>query len=154
MRWTHEFLGRIRGIVTVVIVIALIPRGGLVATLQAATPPAQSTYQSSGSPSPDEAHRVVMNLGVGRYVAVKLSWGETVRGYIREIADDHFALLLDGFASPADIAYDDVRQLRPIPQLVLRPRAPSLSKIEQIVSVVALGSYLVTAFVVCHNKSC
>ena len=140
--------------VTAIIVIALVPSEGLMATLQAATPPAQSIYRSSGSPDPDEARRVVMNLGVGRYVDVQLSSGLTVRGYIREIADDHFALLLDGFASPADIAYDDVRQLRPVPQLVLRPRAPSLSKIEQIVSVVAFGSFLVTAFVECHNKSC
>ena len=140
--------------VTAMIVIALVPSEDLMATLQAATPPAQSTYQSSGAPNPDEARRVVMNLRVGRYVDVQLSSGLTVRGYIREIADDHFALLLDGFASPADIAYDDVRQLRPIPQLVLRPRVPSLSKIETIVGYVAFGSYLVTAFVVCHNKSC
>ncbi len=119
-----------------------------------APPLGQSIYRSSGPPNPDQARRVVMNLRVGRYVDVQLSSGLTVRGYIREIADDHFALLLDGFASPADIAYDDVRQLRPIPQLVLRPRAPSLSKIETIVSVVAFGSFLVTAFVECHNKSC
>ncbi len=146
-----------RGIVTATIIIALVPCGNLAVTLQAAPPPAQSTYQSSRSPDPDEARRVVMNLGVGRYVAVKLSSGGTMRGYIREIADDHFALLLDGMAAPTDIAYGDVRQLRPIPQLVLRPRAPSLSKIEKIekvVGYVAFGSYLVTAFVVCHNKSC
>ena len=143
-----------RGIVTATIIIALAPYGNLAVTLQAATPPAQSTYQSSRSPDPDEARRVVMNLGVGRYVEVRLSSGGTMRGHIREIADDHFALLLDGFASPADIAYDDVRQLRPIPQLVLRPRAPSLSKIEKIVGYVAFGSFLVVAFVECHNKSC
>ena len=154
MRWTHEALDTIRGIVTAVIIIALAPCDCLVTTLRAATPPAQSTYQSSGSPSPDEAHRVVMNLGVGRYVAVKLSWGETVRGYIREIADDHFALLLEGMAAPADIAYDDVRQLRPIPQPVLRLQAPSLSKIARIVTWVALAAFFVTAFVECHNKSC
>ena len=143
-----------RGIVTATIIIALVSSGSLAVTLQAATPRAQSTYQSSRSPDPDEARRVVVNLGVRRYVDVQLSSGQTVRGYIREIADDHFALLLDGFASPADIAYDDVRQLRPFPQLVLRPRAPSLSKIEKIVGYVAFGSFLVVAFVECHNKSC
>lgn len=143
-----------RGIVTVVIVIALIACGGPVATLQAATPPAQSIYQSSGSPDPDEAHRVVMNLGVGRYVDVQLSSGLTVRGYIREIAADHFALLLDGFVTPADIAYDDVRQLRPIPQPVLRLRAPLPLKIEKVVGAAVMTGFLVFAFVVCHKKSC
>lgn len=155
MRWTHESLGTIRGVVTAFIIIALVPCGDFVATLQAATPPAaQSTDQSSGSPNADEARRVARNLGVGRYVDVQLSSGLAVRGYIREIADDHFALLLDGMAIPADIAYDDVRQLRPIPQLVLRSRAPSLLKIEKIVSGVVLAGFFVTAFVQCHNRSC
>ena len=157
MRWTHQALGTIKGTVTVIIIIALVPCEGLVATLQAATPPAQSTYQSSGSPDPDQARRVVMNLGVGRYVDVQLSSGLTVRGYIREIADDHFALLLDGFAVPADIAYDDVRQLRPIPQPVLRLRAPLPLKIEKVVSAALITGFLgflVMAFAECHNKSC
>ncbi len=132
----------------------LVPGEGLTATLQAATPPAQAIYQSSGSPNPDEARRVGMNLGVGRYVEVKLISSGTMRGYIRQIADDHFALLLDGMAAPTDIAYGDVRQLRPIPQLVLRPRAPSPVKIEKIVGWVVMGSFLVFAFVECHNKSC
>ena len=155
MRRTDESLGKIRGIVTAVIIIALVPCGDLVVTLQAATPqPAQSTYQASGSPNPDDVRRVVMNLGVGRYVDVQLSSGLTVRGYIRKIADDHFAVLLDGFAAPADIAYDDVRQLRPIPQPVLRSRQPLPLKIEKVVSVVLVTGFFVMAFVQCHNKSC
>ncbi len=154
MDWTHESLGTIRGIVTVIVVIALAPCGDLVATLQAATPPAQSTYRSSGSQNRDDARRVVMNLGVGRFVAVRLSSGQTVRGYIRDIAGDHFALLLDGMAAPTDIAYDDVRQLRPIPQPVLRSRTPLPVKIEQAASVVFFAGYLVTAFVVCSHRSC
>jgi hypothetical protein len=155
MRWTHESLGTIRGIVTVVVIIAVIPCGDLVATLQAATSqPAQSTYRSSGSPNPDEARRVVMNLGVGRYVDVQLRSGLTVRGYIRVSADDHFALLLDGMAVLADIAYDDVRQLRPIPQPVLRSRAPLHPEITKAVSVVLITGFFVMAFAQCHNKSC
>jgi hypothetical protein len=140
--------------VTAMIVIAVVPSEDLMATLQAATPPAQSTYQSSGAPNPDDARRVVMNLGVGRYVDVQLSSGLTVRGYIREIADDHFALLLDGFASPADIAYDEVRQLRPIPQPFLRPQVPLPLKIEKVVSVALIAGYFVMMFAVCHDKSC
>jgi hypothetical protein len=143
-----------RGILTVIIIIALAPCGDLVATLQAATPPAQSTYQSSGSPNADEARRVVTKLGVGRYVEVQLSSGPTVRGYIREIADDHFALLLDGFVAPADIAYDDVRQLRPIPQPALGLQTPLPLKIGKVVSVVAITGFFVMAWAVCHNKSC
>ena len=131
-----------RRVVMAILIISLIPCEGLMA--------AQVTRPSN----PDEVHRVVMDLGVGRYIAVKLSSRETVRGYIRASADDHFALLLDGMAAPTDIAYGDVRQLRPISQLVLRSRAPSLSKVEKIVSEVAFGSFLVMAFVECHNKSC
>ena len=73
------------------------------------------TYRSSGSPNPDEAHRVVSRLGVGEHVAVRLTSGETVRGHIRAIADDHFVLVLDRKAAPLDIAYGDVRQLGPNP---------------------------------------
>ena len=154
MRWTNEFVGKIiRGVVTPIIIV-LAPCGDMVATLQAATPPEQATYRSSGSPSPDATRRVVMNLAVGRYVDVQLSSGLTVRGYIREIADDHFALLLDGMAIPADIVYDDVRQLRPIPQPVLRFRAPLPLKIGKAVSVVLITGFFVMAFVECHNKSC
>jgi hypothetical protein len=95
-----------------------------------------------------------MDLGVGRYVAVTFSSGETLRGYIKATADDHFALLVDGWPAPGDIPYRDVQWVGPIPQLVLRPRAPSLWKIEKIVGYVAVGSFLVMAFVECHNKSC
>ena len=69
MRRTHESLGTIRGIVTVIIAIAVGPCGDLVATLHAATPPVQSTYGSPGSPGPDQVRRAVMNLGVGQYIA-------------------------------------------------------------------------------------
>ena len=153
MRWTHERLGTIRGFVTAIIVIIPVACGDLVATLHAATPP-QSTYQSSGSPDPDEARRVVMNLGVGRYAAVRLSSGGTERGYIRDIAGDHFALLLDGMAAPTDIAYDDVRQLRSIPQPVLRSRAPVPLKIAKAVSAVLIAGFFVMAVATCSHRSC
>ena len=130
MRWTHGFFGTIRGIVAVTIIIALFACGDLVAALQAATPPAQSTYRSTGAADPDEARRVVMYLGVGKHVMVKLSSGETVRGQIRGIADDHFVLRLEGSAAPADITYDDVRRLGPIPlQPVPQSRASTKRQI-------------------------
>ena len=139
MRCTHESLGTLRGIVAMIIVVVLIPCGDLVVTLQAATPPEQSTDRSSGSQNPHEARRTAMQLGVGRYVAVKLSSGETVRGYILDIADDHFALLLDGMAAPADVAYGDVRRLRPIPQPVPRSRAALRGKTGMIIAVAYFG---------------
>jgi hypothetical protein len=127
-------------IITAVIIITLVASGNVLA--------------SAGLPDSDQVHRVVTNIGVGRYVAVTFSSGETLRGYIKAIADDHFALLVDGWPAPGDIPYRDVQWVGPVPQLVLRARGPSLSKIETIVSAVAFGSFLVTAFVECHNKSC
>ncbi len=149
-----------RGIVTVIVIIALVPCGDLVATLQAATPPAQSTYQSSGSPNPDEVRRVVMNLGVGQHVAVTLRSGETVRGDVREIADDHFVLLLDRTTAPADIAYGDVRQLGPILQpVLLQPvpwwkRAPSKGVIVGIIVIAILEFVSYTVQGCSHTRAC
>ncbi len=92
-----------------------------------------------------------MNLGVGRYVAVKLSSGGTVRGYIRDIAGDHLALLPDGMAAPADIAYADVGQLRPMPQPVLRPRLPKIAK---VVAVVVVAGFIVARAAACGLTGC
>jgi len=149
MRWTHESLGKIRGIVAAIIIIALFPCGDLVATLQAATPPAQSTYRSTGSANPDEARRVVMNLGVGRHVVVTLSSGETVRGQIRQIADDHFVLLLDGSAAPADITYDDVRQLGAI---LLQPPSRAYN-ILRLIGVVIVVTFVILMYVACSGDT-
>lgn len=105
-------------VIAVLIVVSLIPCWDLVRTVQAAShadsKQAPSTYRSSGSPNPDEVHRVVERLGVGHHVAVKLTGG-TVRGHIREIAADHFVLLFDRGAGSHDIAYSDVRELGPNP---------------------------------------
>ena len=91
--------------------------------------------------SSDEARRVVMNLGVGQHVAVETRSGETLRGDIRAIADDHFALRVDGTSVLVDIAYGDVQWVGPVPQLVPRPsrapRAPSIGKTLGIIVVLA-----------------
>ena len=128
-------------IVTAIVVIALAAGGDVVA--------------SSGSQDDDLARRVVMNLGVGRYVEVTLSSGETERGYIHAIADDRFALLVDGMPAPADIAYGDLRQVRPIPQLVLRSTRSSLKRnvIAGIV-VLALAVLSYTVQGCSHTSAC
>ena len=133
-------------IVIAIIIIAVAPCADFVATLQAATPPPQSTYQLSGAPTPDEARRVVMALGVGQHVAVETRLGETLPGTIRVIADDHFVLLLDRSAAPASISYGEVRWVGPVPQLVPRPsrapRAPSIGKTLAIVGVLTYFGFM------------
>ncbi len=68
----------------------------------------------------DQARRVAIQL-IGQPVTVKLSSSATVRGQIRDIADDYFVLLLDRTEAPVNIAYRDVRQLGPILQPVPQP---------------------------------
>ena len=101
-------------IVAAVVILFLIPSGDLVAALQAASPPMQSTSRSSGSSNHAQARRIVMHLGVGQRAALKLTSGETLQGSIREIADDHFVLLLDQTSVLIVVAYDDVRQIGPV----------------------------------------
>jgi len=128
--------------VLTVIIIALVLCGNLVATLAAS--PAQSIYRSSGSPHPDEVRDVVMSLRVGQYVSVKLSSGEAVQGHIRDITDDQFVLLLDRRAAPVDIAYGDVRHLKPILEPVPLSPAPSRTKIVigvVVTAILAFASY-------------
>jgi hypothetical protein len=100
---------------------------------------------SPGSPDSDQVHRVVMDLGVGRHVAVTLSSGETLRGVIRAVADDHFVLLGDGLPAPVDIAYGDVQWVGPVPQLVPRvSHAPRIGKTLATIAVVAyFGMFMV-----------
>ena len=88
-------------------------------------------------------HRVLMNLGIGGYVAVKSSSGERMRGHIRAIADDHFALLVDGTTVPADINYRELQWVVPVPELVPRvSRVPSLGKTLAIVGAVAYFGFM------------
>jgi hypothetical protein len=118
----------------IIVIMSVVPCDGL---------KAQSISQSSGPPSPDEMHRVLMNLGIGRYVAVRSSSGETVRGHIRAIADDHFALLVEGTAAPVDITYGEVQSVTPVPELVPRvSRAPRLGKTLVIAGAVAYFGFM------------
>ena len=54
----------------------------------------------------DQARHVAIHV-IGQPVTVKLSSSATVRGQIRDIADDYFVLLLDGTGAPVNIAYRD-----------------------------------------------
>jgi hypothetical protein len=74
---------------------------------------AQSTYKASGAPDAAQAKRVVVGLGIERHVAVKLMSGDTFRGHLHAIEQDHFVLLLDKVAQPMTIAYGDVQSLGP-----------------------------------------
>ena len=74
---------------------------------------AKSTYRSSGAPNVEQVRRVVVGLGVGRHVAVKVTSGETFRGDLDGMTADHFVLLLDREARPMPIAYNDVQNLGP-----------------------------------------
>jgi len=102
---------------------------------------AQSISQSSGPP-PDEMHRAVANLGIGAYVAITSS-GRTMRGHIRAIGDDHFALLVDGTAVAADIGFGELQWIAPVPELVPRlSRAPRLGKTLAIVGAAAYFGFM------------
>ena len=95
---------------------------------------------------------MVMNPGLGSYVAVTFRSSDTVRGYVGVIADDHFALRVDPTPVLADIAYGDVQWVGPVPQLILRPRPPS-PKIENTVLAAALAGYFAVAIVECQRHS-
>jgi len=74
---------------------------------------AQSTYKASASADATQAKRVVVGLGIERHIAVKVISGQTFRGHIHAINEDHFVLLLDKEAQPMGIAYSDVQSLGP-----------------------------------------
>jgi hypothetical protein len=136
----------IRGIVAATIIIALVSGGHVVATLEAATPPTPSADQLPGSPDADDARRVVMDLGVGHYVAIKLHSGKTVRGYIGEIVDDHFVVLSERAGFPTNILYGDVRQLRRIrPPVPPSWTSPSPATVLNAIGLGLMGFYFVTA---------
>lgn len=152
MRWNHESFGAIRGVVAVFVILTVVPCGDLVAKLQAASPAAQSIHRSSGANHSDKARRMVTNLGVGRHVDVTLTWGERIEGEIREIADDHFVVILDGTAASADITYGNVRQLGPIVlQPVSRSWRPGKRGLMGVVVVVLAEIFIIHE---CAGRSC
>jgi hypothetical protein len=84
-----------------------------------------------------------MDRGVGQHIDAILESGEIIRGEIREIADDHFVVLLDGTGALADITYDRVRQIGPIVMHGRKSfRAPTTRDVIETVAVV-IGALLV-----------
>ena len=72
-----------------------------------------ATYEASGPPNVTEVRRVAAGLGAGRHVAVKVTSGQTFRGHIQAVHEEHLVLLRDRATIPIDIAYDEVQALGP-----------------------------------------
>ena len=71
--------------------------------------------KASGPPKVTEAKRVAAGLGAGRHVAVKMTSGQTFRGHIQTVHEEHLVLLRDQATIPIDIAYEEVQALGPGP---------------------------------------
>jgi len=69
---------------------------------------AERAYRAKQDPDPVEARRMVLSLGAGKHVVVKLT-GREFHGHIQSIAADTFTLLPDREITPVQIAYRDVR---------------------------------------------
>jgi len=69
---------------------------------------AERAYRAKQDPDPVEARRMVLSLGAGKHVVVKLT-GREFHGHIQTIAADTFTLLPDREITPVQIAYRDVR---------------------------------------------
>jgi ribosome maturation factor RimP len=65
-------------------------------------------YEAQAAPDPLSARRMVVQLGVGEHIMVKLGPEQKVRGHIREIHDDHFVVLPDGQSNTIRVPYDSV----------------------------------------------
>ncbi len=72
-----------------------------------------ATYKASGPPNVAEVRRVAAGLGAGRHVAVKVTSGQTLRGHIQAVHEEHLVLLRDRTTTPIDVAYDEVQALGP-----------------------------------------
>ena len=72
-----------------------------------------ATYKASGPPNVTAVRRVAAGLGAGRHVAVKVTSGQTFRGHIQAVHEEHLMLLRDRATIPIDIAYDEVQALGP-----------------------------------------
>ena len=69
---------------------------------------AARAYRARRDADPEQARRVVVNLGVGRHAVVRLA-GKEFHGHIQNIDAEHFTLLPDRETAPVQIAYRDVQ---------------------------------------------
>ena len=105
-----------RNLVVAFTIVALLPFAGIVPSLQANSADEQTICRFAYSKDGARACRIVNELGIGRHVEATLIRGERIRGEIRQIADDHFVLILHGTLTPIAIAYLHVGKLRPLGQ--------------------------------------
>jgi ribosome maturation factor RimP len=65
-------------------------------------------YKAEDAPDAAAAKRMVVQLGVGEHIMVKVSPAQKVRGHIREIHDDHFVVAPDGQKETLQVPYSSV----------------------------------------------
>jgi hypothetical protein len=65
-------------------------------------------YTAEEAPDPAAAKRMVVQLGVGEHIMVKVSPTQKVRGYIRAVGEDHFVIQPDRQTTMLEIPYSDV----------------------------------------------
>jgi ribosome maturation factor RimP len=68
-------------------------------------------YKTEDIPDAVAAKRMVVQLGVGEHIMVKVSPTEKVRGHIVAIQDDEFAILPDGEKSPRNVPYSSIHKV-------------------------------------------
>jgi ribosome maturation factor RimP len=67
-------------------------------------------YKAEGAPDPVLAKRMVVQLGVGEHIMVKVL-DQKVRGHIREIHADHFVVQPDGQAATLQVPYENISKV-------------------------------------------
>jgi ribosome maturation factor RimP len=65
-------------------------------------------YQTKDAPDPVAAKRMVVQLGVGEHIMVKVSPTQKVRGHIRDIQDNYFVIQPDGQADTRQVPYSSI----------------------------------------------
>lgn len=73
--------------------------------------PKRGYKSGGGTPDPAAAKRMVVQLGVGEHIMVKVSPTKKVRGYISEIHDDYFVIQPDGQASALQVPYSSIHKV-------------------------------------------
>ncbi len=74
--------------------------------------PVKRSYKAAGQPDPIEVRRVVVGLGPGRLVKVKLTDARQITGGIHAVMQDYFYVIGDQSVMPTRISYTDVQQVK------------------------------------------
>ena len=65
-------------------------------------------YKAEGTPDAAAAKRMVVQLGVGEHIMVKVGPTQKVRGHIRQINDDYFVVQPDGQTQTLQVPYNNI----------------------------------------------